>query len=202
MSSLTIYALTTTSMNVWLLCLALPLGFALLVYDAWLAYRLYYMSYEDSTIAWGGLRGKVFYVWVLSFLLSSFGCTSSFVLFASLETPESSSIFLYLLMNVSYLVFNYALLRDSKTLVLVSLWTNVCVFTVLFVYTAVVFDAASHAATAGLLVATHVCNFVSIVHVYVLDLMFWYAGWIDAHAAYQTSPWSVKASSNVAVCDT
>jgi hypothetical protein len=68
-------------------------------------------------------------------------------------------------MNVSYLAFPYALLHDRKTLVLVSLWTNVFVFTVLFVYFVVVFDATSNASTPGLLVATHVCNFVSIIHV-------------------------------------
>ena len=189
-------------MNVLLLSLVLPLAFALLVYYAWFVYRLVYMSSEDSTIAWGGLHGKVFYVWVLTFLLSSFGCTSSFVLFASLETPENSSMFLYLLMNVSYFALIYAILNDSKNLVLVCLWTNICVFTVLFVYTVVVFDATSHSSSVELRVATHVCNFVAIIHTYILELMIWYTGWIDAHAAYQTPPWSVKGSIKGAVCET
>ena len=175
-------------MNVLLLCLVLPLGFDLLVYDARLTYVLYHMSAEASTVAWGGLRGKVFYVWVLTFLLSSFGCTSSFVLYASRDTVDGFSTFLFLVLNVSYLAFNYALLRDMKNTVLVCLWTNVFVISALFVYTAVVVDAGSHASNAGLLVATHVCNFVSVLHVYVMDLMIWYTGWIDARDAWKISP--------------
>jgi hypothetical protein len=94
---------------------------------------------------------------------------------------------LFLVLNVSCLAFNYALLSDKKNTVLVCLWTNVVVLTALFVYTAVVFKEDSHASNAGLLVATHVCNFVSIFHVYVMDLMIWYSGWIDERDAWKTS---------------
>ena len=188
MPSLTIYAPATTCMNVLLLCLVLPLGFALLVYDARLAYVLYHMSAEASRVAWGGLRGKVFYVGVLTFLLSSFGWTSTFVLYASRDTVDGFSIFLFLVLNVSCLAFDYAVLRDMKNTVLVCLWTNVFVISAMFVYTAVVFGAGSHASNAGLLVATHVCNFVSVFHVYVMDLMIWYTGWIDARDAWKISP--------------
>jgi hypothetical protein len=180
-------------MNVLLLCLVLPLFVVLLVHDAWLVYRKYYTSDEDRTIAWGGLQGSVFYAWVLTFLLSSFGCTSSFVLYASLDPPESFSIVLFVALNVSYIAFTWALLGERKNLVLVTLWTNVVVYTVLFVYTAVTFKEASAASTAGLLVATHVCNLVSVVHVYVMDLMFWHTGWLDTRSEYETSQWSVKA---------
>jgi hypothetical protein len=54
------------------------------------------------------------------------------------------------------------------------------------VYTAVAFDARSDASNAGLLVATHVCNFVSIFHVYVMDLRYWYYGWLYARDVYET----------------
>jgi hypothetical protein len=178
-------------MNVLLLCLVLPVAFALLVYDAWLAYVLYHMSEEASRVAWGGLHGKVFYAWVLTLLLSCFGCTSSFALFASRDTPDGSSIFLFLALNLSYIAFNYALLHEKQNAVLVCLWTNIFVLTALFVYTAVAFDARSDAANAGLLVATHVCNFVSVFHVYVMDLMVWYDGWLYARDVYMTSPDSV-----------
>ena len=186
--SLTIYAPATTCMNVLLLCLVLPLGFALLVYHARVAYVLHHMSAEASRVAWGGLRGKVFYVGVLTFLLSSFGWTSTFVLYASRDTVDGFSIFLFLVLNVSCLAFDYAVLRDMKNTVLVCLWTNVFVISAMFVYTAVVFGAGSHASNAGLLVATHVCNFVSVLHVYVMDLMIWYTGWIDARDAWKISP--------------
>jgi hypothetical protein len=189
-----------TGMNVLLLCLVLPLFVVLLVYDAWLVYRKYYASAEDRAIAWGGLQGSVFYAWVLTFLLSSFGCTSSFVMYASLDPPESFSIVLFVLMNVSYIAFNWALLGERKNWVLVTLWTNVVVYTVLFVYTAVTFKAASAEASAGLLVATHVCNFVSVVHVYVMELMIWHTGWTDARAEYENSQWSVKARTNGGAC--
>jgi len=175
-------------MNVVLLCLVLPIGFTLFLYDAWLVYRFYHTSDKERAVVWGGLQGKVFYVWVVTFLLSCFGCTSSFVLYASMEPPDEFSIFLFVVLNVSYLLFNYALLHEMKNLVLVSLWTNVVVFVVLFVYTVVVFDASSQASTVGFLLWTHFCNFVAVVHVYVIDLMIWYSGWIDAHIAYKTSP--------------
>ena len=175
-------------MNVLLLYLVLPVFFALFLYDVWLAYRLYHMSDKERAVAWGGLQGKVFYAFVLTYLLSCFGCTSSFVLYASMETPDEFSIFLFVVVNVSYLLFNYAFLREMKNLVLISLWTNVVVFVVLFVYTVVVFDGSSHASTVGFLVWTHFCNFVAVVHCYVIDLMIWYSGWIDAHTAYKTSP--------------
>jgi hypothetical protein len=175
-------------MNVLLLCLVLPVAFALLVYDAWLAYRLYRMSAEENRVAWGGLKGKVFYASVLTYLLSGFGCTSSFVLFASRDTADGSSTFLFLVLNASCLAFNYAVLRDMQNAVLVCLWTNVCVLTALFVYTSVAFDAGSDASNAGLLFATHVCNFVGIFHAYVMDLMVWYDGWIRARGVYKSSP--------------
>jgi hypothetical protein len=175
-------------MNVLLLCLVLPFFVFLLLHYAWLAYRLHCMSDEHRTIAWGGLHGSVFYVLVLTYLISSFGCTSSFVLFASLDPPESFSILLFMLINASCTAFTYALLGQRKNLLLVTLWTNVVVITILFVYTVVTFNGASQTSTTGLLVVTHLCNVVSIVHVYVMDLMIWYSGWRDALDAYKTLP--------------
>ncbi len=105
-------------MNVLLLCLVLPLAFALLVYDAWLVYYFYRLGAEASSVAWGGLKGKVFYAFVLTFLLSCFGCTSSFVLFASRDTADGSSTFLFVVLNLSYIAFNYALLSDMQNAVL------------------------------------------------------------------------------------
>ena len=174
-------------MNVLLLCVVLPLVFALLVYHGWLAYRLYRMSVEENRAAFGGLHGKVFYAWVLTSLLSCFGCTSTFVLFASLETPEDSSIFLFAALNASCLAFDYGLLHDKPAVVLVCLWANVVVLTALFVYTADFFDSAWDLDDQGLIVATHVCNFVGIFHVYVMDLMVWYDGWMRARSVYKTS---------------
>ena len=66
--------------------------------------------------------------------------------------------------------------------------TNVVVLTTLFGYTVVVFDTVSHTLTVGLLVVTHVCNFVVVFHVYVMDLMVWYDGWIDTSDVCKTSP--------------
>lgn len=175
-------------MNVLLLCLVLPLVFGVFVAIVWLAYCLSRMSVEANRVAWGGLRGKVFYAFVLTYVLSCFGCTSSFVLFASRDTADGSSIFLFVVLNLSYLAVIYAILHEMENVVLACLWANIFVFTALFVYTAVAFDARSDAANAGLLVATHVCNFVSVFHVYVMDLMVWYDGWIHARDVYMTSP--------------
>jgi hypothetical protein len=170
-----------------LLCLVLPVAFALLVYDAWLVYYIYRLGAEASRVAWGGLHGRVFYAFVVTFLLSCFGCTSSFVLFASLEVQEDSSIFLFVALNASYLAFNYGLLYDKPAVVLVCLWTNVVVLAALFVHTADVFDSAWDLDDRALIVATHVCNFVGVLHVYVMDLMVWYDGWMRARSVYKTS---------------
>jgi hypothetical protein len=87
------------------------------------------------------------------------------VLFVSLEVAEDSSIFLFVVLNASYLAFNYGLLNDKPPVVLVCLWTNVVVLAALFV---------------------HVCNFVALLHVYVMDLMVWYDGWMRARSVYKT----------------
>jgi hypothetical protein len=178
-------------MNVVLLCLVLPVVFAMLLYRTKLIYELHHMSDEASRVAWGGLHGSLFRVWVATFLLSSFGCTSSFVLYASQDSGDSFPVVVFLAMNASVLAFDHALLHNMTNLVLVCLWTNIFVFAVLFVQTAVVFDVvdlSDSGASAGLLVATHVCNLVGIFHVYVMDLLIWHAGWTDAHAAYKASP--------------
>ena len=174
-------------MNVLLLCVVLTLFLALLVSHAWLAYRVYYMSKHEQTIAWGGFQGRLLYLFVVTFLLSSFGCMSSFVLYASMETPETSSIFLFVTTNAACITFDYALLHNKQALVLVCLWTNVLVFTSLFVYTIVAFDPRADLDKAPLIVATHVCNFVAVFHVFAMDLMVWHTGWIEARAAYEAS---------------
>ena len=174
-------------MNVLLLCVVLPLFLALLVSHAWLAYRLYYMAKPQQTIAWGGFHGRLLNLFVVTFLFSSFGCMSTFVLYASLETPETSSIFLFVTTNAACITFDYALLHNKQALVLVCLWTTVLVFTTLFLYSIVVFDPSADVDNAPLIVATHVCNFVAIFHVFAMDLMVWYSGWIEARAAYEAS---------------
>lgn len=184
-----IYAATAARMNLVLLCLVLPVEFALLVYDAWLAYILHRVSEQESAVAWGGLRGHVFWAGVLTYLVSSFGCTSSFVLYVSQEETNAFPVFLFLTLNASCIVFNYALVREMKNVVLVCLWTNIFCCTALFVNTADVFDASSvtSAWSERLLVATHACNLVGVVHVYVIDLLIWHSGWTDALAEKETA---------------
>lgn len=184
---MTIYAPSTSFMNVLLLCVVLPLFLALLVSHAWLAYRLYYMAKPQQTIAWGGFHGRLLNLFVATFLLSSFGCISTFVLYASMEAPETSSIFLFVTTNVACITFDYALLHNKQALVLACLWTNILVFVSLFVYTLGAFDPRADLDNAPLIVATHVCNFVAVFHVFAMDLMVWYTGWIEARAAYEAS---------------
>jgi hypothetical protein len=171
-------------MNVLLLCLVLPLGFALLVYDARVAYVLYHMTEDERRVAWGDLHGTLFRVAAVTYVLSGFGCVSSFVLFASQENADSVALFAFPALNVSCLVFDYALLREMRTVVLACVWTNIFVYAVLFVQTVVVFSADAGAASAGLLLATHACNVVAILHGYVIDLLIWYSSWTDAQAEY------------------
>jgi hypothetical protein len=84
-----------------------------------------------------------------------------------------------MVMNASYLIFNYGLLLELKNVVVMCLWTNIYVFIVLFIYTMLVFKMESDSSNFGLLVGTHICNAVAIFHVTIIDIVIWYDGWVE-----------------------
>jgi len=166
-------------MNWLLLALIIPLALCLLLYDIWVVYRVSRASEPERIVVWGGLNDtKSFYTFIVTFCLSSFGCVSSFVLFVTAETTDVFIIFVFMVMNASYLIFNYGLLLELKNMVVMCLWTNIYVFIVLFIYTILVFKMESDSSNLGLLVGTHICNAVAIFHVTIIDIVIWYDGWV------------------------
>ena len=166
-------------MNLPLLYLSVPVIFLCFLSFTWLVQCVYRMSDVERRVVWGGLyMQKPFYIWCCTFLLSSFGCTSSFVLYATLEPPEVFSILIFVCMNVSYMAFHFGLLREIKQLVLQSLDINVAILLALFVYTLLVFRVDRSASNEALIVGTHVCNAAAIFHVLVMERVVWYGGWV------------------------
>ena len=158
----------------WLLpSLVLGLASVLLLSDIQLARRLSRMNDEERRRTWGGLQGRIFYLWAVTFLLSSFGCCSSFVLYVSRGSLDGVSTCAFAGMNASCLALNYGLERERKGAVLACLCTNVLICMWLFVYAWVVLQADS-----ALILATHLCNGVGIFHAAIMDLILWHEGWL------------------------
>ena len=166
-------------MNLPLLYMNIPVVILVLLADAWLTLRIYRMSAPERRVVWGGLyTQKSFYAWCCTFLLSCFGCVSSFVLYLMLEPPDMFSIFIFVCVNVCYLALTFGLLHEDKKVVVQSLDLIMSVFLALFVYTLLVFRVDTGAPNAALLIGTHVCNAVSIFHTVVMERMIWYGGWV------------------------
>jgi hypothetical protein len=166
-------------MNLPLLYLNIPVVILVLLADAWVALRMYRMSALERRVVYGGLYNqKYFYVWCCTFLLSCFGCISSFVLYLTLEPPDVFSIFLFVCLNTCYTALGFGLVHENKQLVVQCLDIIIAIFLALFVYTVLVFRVESGTPNAALLVGTHFCNAVAILHVLVMERMIWYGGWV------------------------
>ena len=168
-------------MNVLLLYLGIPAAALACLSEARVALWLARQNKEDYRIAWGGLFAPVpFWIWCCTFVLSCFGCISTFVLYATLEPPDVFSIVLFVLMNASYMLLADALTQDRVQLVAHCLDINVAIFLSLFVYTLLVFRVDAHGGGSGLLVGTHCCNAASIFHALVVERVWWFRGWVLA----------------------
>jgi hypothetical protein len=166
-------------MNLPLLYLNIPVVMLVFLCEAWVAQRMYRMSAVERRVVWGGLyTAKTFYAWCCTFVLSSFGCTSSFVLFVTLEPPDVFSVFLFVCLNVCYVALNFGILRERKQIVVQCLDINCAILLALFLYTLLVFRVNAGASNAALLVGTHVCNAVALFHVLVMERVIWYRGWV------------------------
>lgn len=158
----------------WLLpSLVLCTAFAVLLSNAALALRLSKMPAEERRKTWGGLQGVYFYIWGLTYVLSSFGCCSSFMLYVSLDNFDGAVVCIFVGMNVCYVALNDGLHRGMKDAVLACLCANVLILMWLFVYSWVVFQAGS-----ALILATHLCNAVAIFHAVTMELIIWQEGWL------------------------
>lgn len=168
-------------MNLLLLYLGIPAAFLTCLSELRVALWLSRRTHEDKRIAWGGLFARApFWIWCCTFVLSCFGCISTFVLYATLEPPDVFSIVLFVLMNASYMILGDALTQDRVQLVAHCLDVNIAIFLCLFVYTLLVFRADAGAGSTGLLVGTHCCNAASIFHALVVERVWWFRGWVLA----------------------
>ena len=167
-------------MNWWLLGLVCPLFILFSIYHVKIVRHIKKKSESERIIVWGGLQEKTpFRVWVVTYILSSIGCISTFVLFVSLNTPDGFSIFLFVSLNVSYIAINYGIIQEKTRLVLFCLWSSMFVYIALFVYTVVAIKTEEDAYNDALLVVVHLCNAVAVIHVAVMDLIIWYRGWAE-----------------------
>jgi hypothetical protein len=163
-------------MNWILFGVVVPSACAVFIVDLFTAYFVSKQSESDSRRTWGPLHNRfMFSLATTSFVVSAVGCCLSFFLFVLLEHAEYASLGLFLVWNVSSILWKWALLHTRRVVVLACLVTNAVCGSALFVYTAIVFDL-SQAVAPAVLVA-HCCNAVTVFHVTVFDLIFWYDGW-------------------------
>lgn len=95
-------------------------------------------------------------------------------------------VLLFAVLDISYVVFIYAVEGDHVNLVRGVLWTNVIGYIVLFVYSLVIFPVDNHVVdNNALLYVTHVFNAVTIFHVGVMDLIIWWNGWVEHYEFYK-----------------
>jgi len=103
-------------------------------------------------------------------------CT--FLLFLALEPPDTSSIVLFACLNACYVFIGVGILREDNHLVVQGLDIAVALFVFLFWYTLLVFRLDHAPASPALLLATHLANFVGIIHALVMERWVWYRGWL------------------------
>jgi hypothetical protein len=115
----------------------------------------------------GGLQGTWLAIWRVTFVISSIGIISSFLLHL-LYSQDWIIVCIFASMNVAHIVFDAALINNSTYSVFASLIILLLSYTTLFVYTIITFPT---------LVLVHMCNSVGIFHGLVLDCIVWQRGW-------------------------
>jgi len=169
-------------MNDFLLWFVLPLAALYFIMYGKFALRLSGMPKDKFYVIWGGLRGKVILsAFVLTFILSGIGSILTFYLHVQFTTNDNIyPAFLFGGLNVSYILYVYAVESDNINFVRACLWTNVFGYIMLFVYSIVTFHVDDAVVdNPALLYVTHIFNAVAIFHVAVMDLVIWWNGWIE-----------------------
>jgi hypothetical protein len=161
-------------MNLALLCIIIPLACLLLHSDVWLFKQVYAMTDVHRNGIFGGLsRNKlIFSTWCASFALSSVGICCSFYIHVFFSSGPNV-IFIFAGLNIALVVYNSALLEQNTTMVFLCLVVILIYYVLLFVYTLYLFPVDG----SVLLWATHVCNFICILHALFLDIFIWQSGW-------------------------
>lgn len=174
-----IYAPQPANMNLPLLWVTVPGVVLVVLSDAWVVVRLSRMPAPQARVLWGGLHDRTpFLLWIGTYVTSSFACVSTFLLFLALEPPDTSSIVLFACLNACYVCIGVGILREDNHLVVQGLDIAVALFVFLFWYTLLVFRLDHAPASPALLLATHLANFIAILHALLMERWVWYRGWI------------------------
>jgi hypothetical protein len=166
-------------MNWILFGLVVPSACAVFVVDLFTAYFVSKQSESESRTTWGPLHHRgLFALSATTFVVSVVGCCLSFFLFMLRENEEYVSVCAFIVWNMSSIVSKWALLHTHRTVVLVCLVTNTVCGITLFVYTGIIFDLLQTVSQTPAVLVAHCCNAVTVFHVTIIDLIFWYDGWV------------------------
>ena len=175
-------------MNLPLLCVVLPLAALYFISYAMFAWRMQTMSAQKFGILWGGLNQKPrIFLWCLTFVLSSLGGILTFYLYVQFTSDDTVlPVFLFGVLDISFVIFIYAVEGDHVKLVRGILGLNIVAYIILFVYSLVTFPVDNHVVdNPALLYVTHVCNAVAIFHVAVMDWIIWWGGWVEYYEVFR-----------------
>ena len=172
-------------MNWPLLYFIAPLALVLLLSDFWLAKVVLRMRAIPRRDVWGGLHGGWWYLWCVTFFLSSIGTLQTFGWFFFYSdaptgwNPGSGIIVIFLVMNTSLICYSIALARQSKTGVCLTLTLAVSSYIIMFIYTLQVFPSQE-----GYAPALHLGNAIVVFHGLVLDYCVWQPTWFKSVTSY------------------
>lgn len=169
-------------MNLPLLCVVLPLAALYFISYAMFAWRIARWSEHEFEVFKGGLNQTPrILVFFLTFLVSSIGTILTFYLYVQFTSDDIVlPIFVFGVLDISYVIYIYAVEGHHVSLVKGVLWTNAIAYIILFAYSLVIFPVDNHAVdNPALLYVTHVFNAVAIFHVGFMDLIIWWNGWVD-----------------------
>jgi hypothetical protein len=164
----------------WVLLYSIStLALLLFLHDAWLFRRVSAMTKTQQNCIFGGLgrSGIVFQTWCVSFALSSVGLCCSFYVHVSFSTG-ALVVWIFAAFHAALIVYNIALLQKDTVSVFVCLSVVLLCYVYLFAYTLYLFPVDDpFIDNAALLYTTHICNFICILHAFVLDFCIWQMGW-------------------------
>ena len=115
----------------------------------------------------------------MTYLVSSLGGLLSFYLHV-VYTDDTNvfPVFLFGCVNISYIVFFWAVYSEIVAVVRACLWFCLLLYVMLCVYTYMLFTVdAAHVSNAALVGVTDFCNAVAIFHADFMDICLWFPGW-------------------------
>jgi hypothetical protein len=132
-----------------------------------------------TATSWGALHRGVSFLWFITFAISSVGLACSFYLYSQGKFLVLPTL-LFVAMNVMLVLMNHAIDHQERGVVAFGLPLLVMIYTLLFGCTIYLYPiGGTSEIPTSLLVTTHFCNGVGILHSSVLDSLWWQRGWLD-----------------------